>query len=293
MPSSAILEVPSQIALAISLASSATGADFDYLLATAHHESGFQASARAPTSSARGLFQFIEETWLRTIKEDGPRLGLGAYAERIFRTRNGRYYVPESRERARILALRNDPKIASMMAGAFARRNAEFLKEGIGRRPTAGELYLAHFLGAGDAVKMIRAAEKHPRRRAASLFPAAAKANRAIFYDGKRARPVRDVYRRLVARYGHRKRSRGNSRNTGWSTLVLRRQTAPRHRRVRRVAGRAVAPRRSGQAALWAAVVSPERGTDTVPAVRRFALRGSIGFDEIAQAGPVGALTFQ
>jgi soluble lytic murein transglycosylase-like protein len=49
---------------AIRQASRLTGASFDYLLATAQVESGFNPNSAASTSSARGLFQFIEQTWL-------------------------------------------------------------------------------------------------------------------------------------------------------------------------------------------------------------------------------------
>ena len=56
-----------------------TGADFKYLLATAQVESNLNPNAGAATSSARGLFQFIEQTWLRTLKEQGPALGYGPY----------------------------------------------------------------------------------------------------------------------------------------------------------------------------------------------------------------------
>src|SRR6185437_7266020 len=56
-----------RVASAIKQAANATGASFEYLLATAKMESGFNPSARASTSSAHGLYQFIEQTWLRTV----------------------------------------------------------------------------------------------------------------------------------------------------------------------------------------------------------------------------------
>jgi Transglycosylase SLT domain len=61
---------------AIQQASQATGTSFNYLLATAQVESGLNPQAGASTSSARGLFQFIETTWLATIKQAGtPPVG--------------------------------------------------------------------------------------------------------------------------------------------------------------------------------------------------------------------------
>ncbi|MEG0819994.1 MAG: transglycosylase SLT domain-containing protein, partial [Brevundimonas sp.] len=53
---------------AIRRASSTTGVDFDFLMKTARRESAMNPSARAGTSSASGLFQFIEQTWLATVK---------------------------------------------------------------------------------------------------------------------------------------------------------------------------------------------------------------------------------
>ena len=47
-----------RVAGAIRQASQATGASFNYLLATAQVESGLDPQAGASTSSARGLFQF-------------------------------------------------------------------------------------------------------------------------------------------------------------------------------------------------------------------------------------------
>ncbi|HEX9591052.1 MAG TPA: transglycosylase SLT domain-containing protein, partial [Bradyrhizobium sp.] len=60
-----------RIAGAIKQAASTTGASFEYLLATAKMESNFDPKASASTSSARGLFQFIDQTWLGTVKEAG------------------------------------------------------------------------------------------------------------------------------------------------------------------------------------------------------------------------------
>ena len=68
---------------AIRAAARATGANFDYLLATARAESGLNPNASTKTSSARGLFQFVDRTWLATVKQAGPGLGYGRYADAI------------------------------------------------------------------------------------------------------------------------------------------------------------------------------------------------------------------
>ena len=45
-----------------------TGADFEYLAQTAARESNFDPQAQARTSSAAGMFQFIEQTWLGMMR---------------------------------------------------------------------------------------------------------------------------------------------------------------------------------------------------------------------------------
>jgi hypothetical protein len=56
-----------KIANTIKSAASATGASFEYLVSAAKMESNLDPTAQASTSSARGLYQFIEQTWLRQI----------------------------------------------------------------------------------------------------------------------------------------------------------------------------------------------------------------------------------
>src|SRR6516162_2991346 len=168
---------------AIQQASQATGASFNYLLATAQVESGLNPQAGASTSSARGLFQFIETTWLATIKQAGAALGLGRYADAITQTASGNYEVRDPTLRSEILKLRNDPNANALMAGAFTRGNASALSERLGRAPSEGELYIAHFLGVGGAARLIGLAGSNPNARAADYFPNAAQANPSIFYD--------------------------------------------------------------------------------------------------------------
>jgi hypothetical protein len=188
--------------LAIQAASLTTGTPFDFLLRTAIRESALDPIAKASTSSARGLFQFIETTWLGVVKEEGPRYGLAQYASAIDKTANGRYVVRDPAKRAKILKLRDDPNVSALMAGALASRNSDYLTDSIGRPPTSGELYIAHFLGASGARKLISLAQNRPSASAASAFPDAAHANRPIFYkrDGS-ARSAADVYAGLVAKH--------------------------------------------------------------------------------------------
>ena len=126
-------------------ASRTTGTDFEFLLNTAKRESNLNTTAKAPTSSATGLFQFVEQTWLETMKEAGPDLGLGKEASQITQV-GDRYYVRDPQVRQQLLDLRNDPKVSALMAGAYAQSNREHLAEKLNRDPSQGELYAAHFL---------------------------------------------------------------------------------------------------------------------------------------------------
>jgi len=189
-----------QITGAIRQAAQSTGISFEYLLTTAQIESNMNPSAQASTSSAKGLYQFIDQTWLGTMKQDGAALGLGQYADAITRSSDGRYQVSDPAMRTAILRLRNDPQASAMLAGALTRNNAALVSSNIGRQPTNGELYIAHFLGADGAGKMINAASSRPQTSAAAMFPNAAAANRNIFYDHSgRARSVGEVYGKLTS----------------------------------------------------------------------------------------------
>jgi hypothetical protein len=188
---------------AIRQASAATGTSFNYLLATAQVESGLNPQAGASTSSARGLFQFIDQTWLGTIKQSGAQLGYGRYADAITKTASGHYQVADPAMRAEILKLRNDPTANAVMAGAFTKANSDYLATKLGRQPSEGELYIAHLLGAGGASRLISLAASSPNAKGTDYFPNAANANSSIFYDratghSRSLAQVRDV---LTARY--------------------------------------------------------------------------------------------
>lgn len=199
---SVIANAAPQIAGAIRQAARSTGISFEYLLTTAQIESNLNPTAQASTSSAKGLYQFIDQTWLATMKQDGPALGLGRYADAISRSADGSYDVSDPTARTAIMRLRSDPAASAMMAGAFTRANAEQLRGAIGRTPTEGELYIAHFLGSDGAGKLIGVAATQPRANAAEMFPQAAAANPNIFYDASgRPRGAGDVYAKLTGRF--------------------------------------------------------------------------------------------
>jgi hypothetical protein len=180
---------------ALQQAAQATGADFNYLLSTATRESGLKPSAQAGTSSAAGLFQFIEQSWLGVVKTYGAKHGLASFANAITRGSDGHFHTSNSADRAAILALRKDPQVASLMEGEYAQASRATLEGSLGRAVCGGELYMAHFLGEDSACRMIRMAENQPDANAASAFPAAADANRNVFYHSNGTpKTVREVY---------------------------------------------------------------------------------------------------
>ena len=186
---------------AIALASQRTGVDFNYLLGQAQVESGLNAGARAGTSSATGLYQFIEQSWLGVVKSHGAEHGLGWAADSIRQTSSGKYVVSDPATRRSILGLRNDPTAASLMAAEHASDNKDALEGALGRAATGTDLYMAHFLGLGGARKFLSAMESNPGRSGASMFPAAAAANRSIFYDSNGgARSLSDIYSRFAGK---------------------------------------------------------------------------------------------
>jgi hypothetical protein len=191
-----------RVAGAIKQASTVTGVSFEYLLTTAKMESDFNPTAGAATSSAHGLYQFIDQTWLGTVKEAGAQLGYGGYADAITRSSSGSYTVADPTMRRSIMKLRDDPQAASAMAAVLTQSNSFKLTGMLGRRPSDSELYMAHFMGVGGAARLIANAEDNPQAVGARLFPNAAAANRSIFYekDG-RARSVSEVYSVLSSRY--------------------------------------------------------------------------------------------
>ena len=78
---SAAATVHTDVLAALRTAAHKTGLDFDYLLSTAMRESKLDAQAKSKSSSASGLFQFIDQTWLGLVKKFGGTLALGVSIE--------------------------------------------------------------------------------------------------------------------------------------------------------------------------------------------------------------------
>lgn len=105
-------------------------------------ESAGNPNAKNPRSSAEGLGQFIDRTWLQTISKHRPD-------------------IARSMSRDQILQLKFNPTLSREMTKALARENEAFLSSN-GHQSTPGNLYLAHFLGPGGANKTLSANPSAP-----------------------------------------------------------------------------------------------------------------------------------
>lgn len=195
-------QAPTEVTAAVQNASAKTGVNFAYLMQKAGVESGYDATAKASTSSATGLFQFTEQTWLRMIADHGAADGYGKYAGAIQERADGKLYVPDAKMNQEIMDLRNDPRASALMAAEYARDNADDLQAAVGGKVGATELYLAHFLGSGGASQFLNAMKANPGAPAATVMPQAAAANRGVFYnaDGT-AKSLKEVYDRFAAKF--------------------------------------------------------------------------------------------
>ena len=146
------------------------------LMAIADKESSFATEVQAQTSSATGLFQFIEKTWLGVVRDFGPTYGLDKEARSI---------DPgplAAAERVRILDLRRDAYFSAVFAAEMLLRDSNRIAKRVGRPLTGGEIYLVHFLGPDGAEKLIARVQAAPEAAASDLLPKPAEANKTIFY---------------------------------------------------------------------------------------------------------------
>lgn len=188
-------------------AAKTTEMDPALLMAIADKESNFSSTAKAKTSSASGLFQFVEKTWLEAMKSFGHRYGREEEAKAIADATDAIGKVAPQR-RAQILSLRNDPYLSAALAAEMLKKDSAKIAEKVGRPLTAGETYLIHFLGPEDTERFMKAMDESPQMSAAALLPKPARANRPIFYEQQgrklKDRTVSEVHEAFEAMMGSR-----------------------------------------------------------------------------------------
>jgi hypothetical protein len=184
------VKVQQSIVARVVQAANRTEMDPALLMAIADKESNFSTTAKARTSSASGLFQFVEKTWLKALKDFGHRYGREEEAKAIA---SGADAIGRAapQQRAKILGLRNDPYLSAALAAEMLKKDGSKIAERIGRQLTAGETYLIHFLGPDDTERFMRALNDSPNMSAATLLPKPARANKPIFY-AQQGRKLKD-----------------------------------------------------------------------------------------------------
>jgi hypothetical protein len=186
----------------IQQASQATSTDFGLMMAQASQESGFHADAKSSTSSASGLYQFVDSTWLDMMRRFGAKYGAGQLAQQIGQDATGKAVVSDPAVRQKILALRQDPALSASLAGEYTKSNQTEVEQALGHPVQRADLYMAHFLGASGATTFLKAVETKGSTVAADLLPEAAAANKSIFFDAQtgKARTVSEIYHSLAAK---------------------------------------------------------------------------------------------
>ncbi|MBE7200823.1 MAG: transglycosylase SLT domain-containing protein [Parafilimonas terrae] len=191
--------VPRKVVDTIVKASDEAGVDPVYMMALADKESSFDTDAKAATSSAQGLFQFVARTWLEMIRDYGARYGLAEEAAAV--KGRGSAITVAGTMRSRVLGLRNDPRVAALMAAQLIKRDRERIEARVGRALTTTELYLAHFLGTASAGRFLSLSSEKPDEVAGRAFRSAARANRSLFTEAdggkRRSLTVSELHDRL------------------------------------------------------------------------------------------------
>jgi len=185
-------------------ASAKTGVDFDFLVAQATAESGLRGEVRARQrhSSAAGLFQFNEQTWMEMVRQHGGKYGLGDLAARITTLADGHLGTTDRALDNKILDLRKDVRLSAFFAGELAKHNAVALQKALHRKADAADLHVAHLLGTTGAIRFLRAKEADAAQPAAAILPAAARQNPQLFFErgGHTPKTVAAVYGKIKAK---------------------------------------------------------------------------------------------
>lgn len=196
----------SEVLAAIRLASERTGVEFSFLMELAATESSFNPRAKSSTSTAVGLYQFKEDTWLDTIKVYGHKYGLDAIKQRIvYAVDSNGVSQPSINDPAQLAAaldLRLQPRLSALLAGEHVRRNQRQLSSTLDRKPGRTELYLTHFFGASGAISFLKALAEDPQKIAVDIFPGPAKRNRSIFRNkASKPRTVAEIYKLFARKF--------------------------------------------------------------------------------------------
>jgi len=200
VPELPLLEENHRLVRATVQAGERTGVEPAFLLAVANLESGMDVNARPKQGgfSARGLFQFIDTTWMRMVKEHGAQHGLEHLAGAIkVDQRRAAVVVPNRQLRKDVLALRKDVEVSTLLTAATFASYKDKIRAALGREAKKTEIYMLHFLGEVAGLAFVKAASETPGAIPGSRFSAAVRANQRIFMDQGRRLSYGQVMKKL------------------------------------------------------------------------------------------------
>ncbi len=143
--------------------------DPEMMSAFAAVESSLNPMAKAPNTSATGLFQFTKATWNEQMSKNARKHGLDPSTSPT------------------------DIKASTLMASEYIKSNRRALTS-VRPNPSITDIYLTHFLGAGGARRLLSA---DPQAIAEKILPSAAKHNPTYFYNKGVPLTVAEVYDRI------------------------------------------------------------------------------------------------
>jgi len=204
-------KTPQGVLTAIYAASQHTGEDFSYLMELAFSESSFRTQIKARRSSAFGLYQFTNDTWLFAIHSFGHKYQLGFYADQIefLENEDGKLkpILKNPVSFKHVASLRQDPYLSAIMAAELAQLNSKSMDEWnvLPKGSHRTSKYLGHFFGIKDSIIFGYALKHTPNAKAADVFAKLAKANPAIFYNKRKARSFQEIYSHFSKKFdtGH------------------------------------------------------------------------------------------
>lgn len=186
-----------------------TGVDFKLLVLKAIMESDYGRFNVAPNSSARGVFQYIESTWLVLMHRYGAKAGHAQYAEAIsynHKTKMAELKGTSRHLRGEILALRHDPKVSAIIKAYQVLEETDVIRGyKKGKKVTVTDHYIAHMLGLYVMKDFYQMVERRSIIAPAKLstnphMREAAYTNKAFFFKRGKALTAAQSYKRFEAR---------------------------------------------------------------------------------------------
>ncbi len=186
-----------------------TNTDFELLVAKAMLESDLGRQMKSPVSTARGVFQYVEMTWLSLMDRYGAKIGYPHYAEAIdIHAESGQPFIKKSSAvtRSEILDLRFNPYAAALIKGYQIQDESPLMKTfKDSQKLSATDHYIAHMMGLSLAEEFYKLKNEESgvilAHSSNPLFREAVALNRPFFYDTQgRAMTAPEAYQNFKTR---------------------------------------------------------------------------------------------